>query len=116
MLLAKCLGRRICAKCGKNYNVADIRLQATDQYPSVVMPPLPPSEGCKDSLVTRPDDNKETFRRRMEASLVVSHLGLALCISNFENSSLNSAIPDGAGLPARSITSGRHLPEGGVAP
>ena len=78
MLLAKCLGRRICAKCGNNYNVADIRLNATDQYPSVVMPPLPPSEGCKHSLVTRADDNEETFRRRMEASLVVTDLGLTI--------------------------------------
>ena len=65
-LLQKCLGRRICKGGGANYNVANINLPATKTFPSVLMPPLPPKESCKDSLYTRPDDTEETFRHRME--------------------------------------------------
>lgn len=66
VLLQKCLGRRICKGCGANYNIADIDLPATKGFPAVQMPPLLPKESCKDNLCTRPDDNEEVFRRRMQ--------------------------------------------------
>lgn len=47
MLVEKCLGRRICKKCGKNYNVADIYLKASDDgRPEIIMPPLNPPPEC----------------------------------------------------------------------
>ena len=47
VLVEKCLGRRLCRKCGKNYNVADIYLPATDDgRPEIVMPPLNPPPEC----------------------------------------------------------------------
>lgn len=45
--MEKCLGRRLCRKCGKNYNVADIYLPASaDGQPEIVMPPLNPPPEC----------------------------------------------------------------------
>lgn len=47
VLVEKCLGRRICKKCGKNYNIADIYLPASaDGQPEIVMPPLNPPPEC----------------------------------------------------------------------
>ena len=68
-MLAKCLGRRICSDCGKNYNIADIDFGATEEYPAVFMPPLPAPPSCVDKLVTRPDDTEEVFKKRMEVWL-----------------------------------------------
>lgn len=68
VLLQKCLGRRICKGCGANYNIADIDLPATENFPAVQMPPLMPKETCKNNLCTRPDDNEEIFRHRMQVT------------------------------------------------
>lgn len=46
VLVEKCLGRRLCRKCGKNYNVADIYLPASNGRPEIVMPPLNPPAEC----------------------------------------------------------------------
>ena len=47
VLVEKCLGRRLCKKCGKNYNIADIYLPASeDGQPEIVMPPLNPPPEC----------------------------------------------------------------------
>ncbi len=46
VLVEKCLGRRLCRKCGKNYNIADIYLPASNGRPEIVMPPLNPPAEC----------------------------------------------------------------------
>lgn len=70
VLTAKCLGRRICKDCGKNFNVADIMLPASNGQPEVRMPPLNPPEGCKDKMETRSDDNLETIMNRIEVHIL----------------------------------------------
>lgn len=66
VLVEKCLGRRICKKCGKNYNIADIYLPASDGRPEIVMPPLSPPEECVDHLEQRSDDTEPVVRKRLE--------------------------------------------------
>jgi adenylate kinase len=66
VLVEKCLGRRMCSKCGRNYNVADIQLAASGGRPAIVMPPLSPPAGCAQHMEQRSDDKEETVRRRLE--------------------------------------------------
>ena len=66
VLVEKCMGRRICSHCGKNYNIADIKLAAGNGRPAIIMPPLSPPLECADHLEQRSDDNEETIRRRLE--------------------------------------------------
>jgi len=67
VLVDKCLGRRVCGKCGKGYNVADIMLPACDSTgePAVVMPPMPPPRSCESFMEVRSDDNPTTVRHRL---------------------------------------------------
>eukprot|EP00887_Chlorella_sp_A99_P006205 scaffold3.g6205.t1 len=67
VLVQKCLGRRICRKCGKNYNVADIYLPAGDGRPEIVMPPLNPPPECMQHMEQRSDDTEPVVRKRLEA-------------------------------------------------
>ena len=69
VLTAKCLGRRICKDCGKNFNVADIMLPASNGQPEVRMPPLNPPENCQDKMEIRSDDNLETVKNRIEVGI-----------------------------------------------
>lgn len=64
-LLAKCLGRRICSKCGKNYNIACIDIKGTDGSPGLYMAALPPPPHCASHLITRPDDTEEVVKERL---------------------------------------------------
>lgn len=66
VLVEKCMGRRICTHCGKNYNIADIYLPASDGRPEIVMPPLSAPPECAPHLEQRSDDNEETIRRRLD--------------------------------------------------
>jgi len=66
VLVEKCLGRRICSKCGDNYNVADINFPAQDGKSKIVMPPLNPPEKCVELMECREDDTMETILRRLE--------------------------------------------------
>ncbi|KAK9830061.1 hypothetical protein WJX72_009495 [[Myrmecia] bisecta] len=66
VLVSKCLGRRICRKCGKNFNVADILLPATAENPEIVLPPLLPPQQCEQYMETRTDDNIDTINRRLQ--------------------------------------------------
>ena len=66
VLVEKCLGRRICSKCGKNYNVANIFLEASEDRPAIVMPPLDPPKECLPYLEQRADDKEETIRHRLQ--------------------------------------------------
>eukprot|EP00948_MAST-09A_sp_MAST-9A-sp1_P000468 g468.t1 len=61
-LIEKIMGRRICSKCGKNYNVADIR----DDDEGVLMPPLNAPESCVQHLTTRKDDTLEVIENRLK--------------------------------------------------
>lgn len=64
ILIDKLLGRRICEKCGGNYNVCDIKNGEYD------MEPLLPTNctQCKDGefLKERLDDTKEIIERRLQ--------------------------------------------------
>lgn len=66
VLIEKCLGRRLCSKCGKNYNIADIKLAASNGRPEIIMPPLSPPEECVQYMEQRSDDNEETIRKRLK--------------------------------------------------
>jgi adenylate kinase len=66
VLVEKCMGRRLCRKCGGNYNIANIYLPAGPGRPEIVMPPLNPPEGCWDKLEVREDDKEEVIRKRLQ--------------------------------------------------
>lgn len=66
VLVQKCCGRRICGHCGCNYNIADIRLPASDGRPEIVMPPLSPPPECAPHLEVREDDTEEVVLRRLQ--------------------------------------------------
>lgn len=59
ILVEKCMGRRICRKCGKGWNVADIFLPAKGERPQIVMPPLDPPVDCRPFMEQRADDQEE---------------------------------------------------------
>ena len=65
VLIEKCLGRRLCSKCGKNWNVADIWRPATGGQAEVRMPPLSPPAQCAQFMTTRSDDTEEVVRHRL---------------------------------------------------
>jgi adenylate kinase len=70
-LLAKCVGRRVCARCGAAYNVADVDLaNAAASGPAVWLPALQapgcgPDGTCVPSL--RADDAEATVLARLDA-------------------------------------------------
>ncbi|KAK2633837.1 hypothetical protein Ddye_028629 [Dipteronia dyeriana] len=64
-LLAKCLGRRICSECGKNYNIACIDIKGENGNPGMYMAPLPPPPHCASKLITRSDDTEEVVKERL---------------------------------------------------
>lgn len=64
ILIRKITARRVCEKCGDNYNVADINEQG------ITMPPmLPKKEGicdkCTGKLIQRKDDTVEVIKERL---------------------------------------------------
>lgn len=72
VLIEKCLGRRVCTHCRKNYNVANINIPATATQPAIHMPPLDPPPECQPFLEIRSDDNLVTVQRRLEVCLAHS--------------------------------------------
>lgn len=64
-LIAKCLGRRICSECGRNYNVACIDIKDKDGSNRMYMPPLLPPPQCESKLITRSDDTEEVVKERI---------------------------------------------------
>ncbi|EXB84825.1 putative adenylate kinase 1 [Morus notabilis] len=64
VLLEKCLGRRICGQCGKNFNVASINVKGEDGRPGMSMAPLLPPPDCMSKLITRSDDTEEVVKER----------------------------------------------------
>ena len=69
VLVDKCLGRRLCTHCKKNYNVADIHIPAQADRPEIRMPPLQPPPECQPHLIQRTDDNVDTVLHRVKVSL-----------------------------------------------
>ncbi|KAL5216028.1 hypothetical protein ABZP36_007429 [Zizania latifolia] len=65
VLLAKCLGRRMCSQCGGNFNVASIDIEGENGGPRMCMPPLLPPPQCESKLITRPDDTEEVVKERL---------------------------------------------------
>lgn len=65
VLVAKCLGRRMCSQCGGNFNVASIDIKSENGRPGIVMAPLPPPSQCSTKLITRPDDKEEVVKERL---------------------------------------------------
>ncbi|KAI3947496.1 hypothetical protein MKW92_037933 [Papaver armeniacum] len=65
ILVEKCLGRRICNQCGKNFNIANINVKAENGNPGIYMAPLPPPSGCESKLITRADDTEEVVKQRL---------------------------------------------------
>lgn len=65
VLLEKCLGRRICSECGKNFNVASINVKGENGNPGMSMAPLLPPSHCMSKLVTRSDDTETVVTERL---------------------------------------------------
>ncbi|KAK4432416.1 adenylate kinase [Sesamum alatum] len=65
VLLEKCLGRRICSQCGKNFNVASINVKGENGNPDISMAPLLPPSHCVSKLITRSDDTETIVRERL---------------------------------------------------
>ncbi|KAH0461258.1 hypothetical protein IEQ34_008833 [Dendrobium chrysotoxum] len=65
VLIEKCLGRRICNECGKNFNIASINLKGENGRPGISMAPLPPPPQCASKLITRADDTEDVVKERL---------------------------------------------------
>lgn len=65
VLIDKCLGRRICSECGKNFNVATIDVKGENGNPDIYMDPLLPPSQCASKLVTRSDDTETVVKQRL---------------------------------------------------
>ncbi|KAM3316151.1 hypothetical protein ACQJBY_034340 [Aegilops geniculata] len=65
IIVQKCLGRRICGQCGKNFNLACIDVKAENGLPPIYMSPLLPPNNCMSKLLTRDDDTEEVVRNRL---------------------------------------------------
>ncbi|KAK8960966.1 hypothetical protein KSP40_PGU014586 [Platanthera guangdongensis] len=65
VLVEKCLGRRVCSQCGKNFNVASINIKGENGRPGIYMAPLPPPPQCASKLITRADDTENVVKERL---------------------------------------------------
>lgn len=65
VLIEKCLGRRLCSQCGKNFNIASISVKGEHGNPAISMAPLLPPENCMSKLITRADDTEQVVRERL---------------------------------------------------
>ena len=81
-LLAKCLGRRICIECGRNYNVACIDIKGDNGNPGIYMDPLPAPPQCVPKLIQRADDTEEVVKERLRIynEMVLLHLSFFLLV------------------------------------
>ncbi|KQK23832.1 probable adenylate kinase 1, chloroplastic [Brachypodium distachyon] len=65
VIVQKCLGRRICSQCNKNFNLACIDVKGENGLPPIYMSPLLPPNNCMSKLITRADDTEEVVRNRL---------------------------------------------------
>lgn len=96
VLIEKCCGRRLCPKCGGNYNIANINFPEANGKPGVFMPPLDPPSECADGMVTRKDDTPEVVKHRLEIHFkecapIEEYYRDAKCLSDFE---ITAGIPE----------------------
>ena len=61
-VIKKLLGRRVCSRCKKSFNVASVYENGGDYD----MPALPAPESCTSYLTKREDDTEDIIRLRME--------------------------------------------------
>ncbi|MCO5581589.1 hypothetical protein L7F22_035477 [Adiantum nelumboides] len=74
-LVAKCLGRRVCRECGKDYNLAHVdictherNLDGVVKRKRIFLPARLPSQDCASKLEVRADDaNEDVVRGRLRA-------------------------------------------------
>ncbi len=64
VLIEKTISRRVCSKCGQNYNIADIKRG------DIEMPPLLPKvsgqcDACASPLIQRADDQEKIVKDRL---------------------------------------------------
>lgn len=85
VLLEKCLGRRICGQCGKNFNLASINVKSENGNPGMSMAPLLPPAHCMSKLITRADDTETVVKERLRVynEKVSSCNSLAFLITDF---------------------------------
>ena len=69
VLVTKMLGRRECRECGRGFNLADIRLPASQcgARPAIVMPALLPPAPCSGKMTSREDDTEDVVQARLAA-------------------------------------------------
>ncbi|EFJ32392.1 hypothetical protein SELMODRAFT_407838 [Selaginella moellendorffii] len=65
VLVAKCLGRRICSQCHGNFNVANVDVPETETLPRIFMPAILPPPRCLKKMTMRSDDTEEVIRERV---------------------------------------------------
>jgi adenylate kinase len=84
-LLAKCLGRRICVECGRNYNIACIDIKGENGNPGIYMDPLPAPPQCAPKLIQRADDTEEVVKERLRIyyEKVLLHLSFFVLVLFF---------------------------------
>eukprot|EP00210_Caulerpa_lentillifera_P006281 g6000.t1 len=66
VLIEKCMGRRICSKCKKDFNLADIYLKGDESKHEIIMPPIMPPHECLQYMKQREDDKEEVIRKRIQ--------------------------------------------------
>lgn len=64
ILIKRCLGRRVCTQCGKNFNVASIDVKGNGGS-RIHMPPVLPPYACLEKLVTSTSDTKEILKEKL---------------------------------------------------
>lgn len=83
VLIAKCLGRRICSQCGGNFNIANIDFKRENEKPEIQMAPLLPPVGCESKLIVRADDTEQVVKERLRIyNNMVYVCDLGLCFFN----------------------------------
>lgn len=65
ILIKRCLGRRVCTQCGKNFNVASIDVKGTNGGSRIHMPPVLPPYSCLGKLVTSMSDTEEILKEKL---------------------------------------------------
>ncbi|XP_028114470.1 adenylate kinase 1, chloroplastic-like [Camellia sinensis] len=65
VLIEKCLGRRICSECRKNFNVASINVKCENGSPGINMAPLRSPPQCVSKLITRSNDTEAVVKERL---------------------------------------------------
>jgi adenylate kinase len=65
ILIKKMLGRRVCEKCGKSYNICEINEKGYYMKPLLPKKSINHCDDCSSVLVTRTDDTESVIRERL---------------------------------------------------